>query len=366
MDSEHSLKSERRLTHRKIIHVDMDAFYASVEQRDDPALRGRPVIVGGSPTGRGVVSAASYEARKWGIHSAMPSRTAFKRCPQAVFVRGDFSKYRAVSKEMRGILNDYTSIVEPVSLDECYLDVTELPVPFSTATSVAQEIKRRIKDELHLTASAGVAPFKYVAKIASDYNKPDGLTVVHPDRVLEFLHPLSISKIPGVGPVTLARLNSMDVFKIGDVAKWSLEEARDRLGKHGVGLWRMANGIENKRVRTSWKRKSKSAERTFAEDIPVRSQMISELTNLAYRVSTEISKQHLVARTVKIKVRYSDFTTLTRSSTLMHPTDDPAIIADVAVSLLKSIEHIQPVRLLGVGVASLVYPDTPRQLHLGL
>ena len=366
MDSEKSFHSPDRNVVRKIIHVDMDAFYASVEQRDNPALRGQPVIVGGSPTGRGVVSAASYEARKWGVRSAMPSKTAFKRCPQAIFVRGDFSKYRAVSKAMRSILNDYTTIIEPVSLDECYLDVTELPTPFTTATSVAKEIKQRIKEELALTASAGVAPFKYVAKIASDYNKPDGLTVVHPDRVLEFLHPLSISKIPGVGPVTLARLNSMGVFTIGDVAEWSFEDARDRLGKHGISLWQKANGIENKRVRTSWRRKSKSAERTFAEDIPAVTSMIEELTQLAYRVSSEISKQHLIARTVKIKVRYSDFTTLTRSSTLIHPTDDPVVIADVAINLLKSIEGLRPVRLLGVGVASLVYPGTPRQLHLGI
>ena len=365
MDNNSSIISAGAHGPRKIIHVDMDAFYASVEQRDNPELRGRPVIVGGSPTGRGVVSAASYEARKWGIHSAMPSKTAFKRCPEAIFVRGDFSKYRAVSKAMRGILNDYTSIVEPVSLDECYLDVTELPGQHPTATSVAKEIKRRIKEELNLTASAGVAPFKYVAKIASDYNKPDGLTVVHPDRVLEFLHPLSISKIPGVGPVTLARLNALGVFTIGDVAKWSLKDAQDRLGKHGIGLWRKANGVENKKVRTSWRRKSKSAERTFAEDIPTLGLMITEISKLAYRVSSEISKQQLVARTVKIKVRYSDFTTLTRSSTLTHPTDDPVIITDAAVNLLKSIRGIQPVRLLGVGVASLVYPDTPRQLHLG-
>ena len=366
MGSENSHTPPEPQNPRKIIHVDMDAFYASVEQRDNPALKGLPVIVGGSPNGRGVVSAASYEARKWGVHSAMPSKTAIKRCPQAVFVRGDFSKYRAVSRKLRTILNDYTSIIEPVSLDECYMDVTEMPERFSTATSIAQEIKRRISEELRLTASAGVAPFKYVAKIASDYNKPDGLTVVHPDRVLEFLHPLPISKIPGVGPVTLARLNDMGVFTIGDVAQWSQEYARERLGKHGIGLWRMANGIENKRVRTSWRRKSKSAERTFPEDIPGIPLMIPELTNLAYRVSEEITRQQLVARTVKIKVRYSDFTTLTRSSTLVHPTDDPAVIADVAIKLLKSIDEIRAVRLLGVGVANLVYPDAPRQLHLGL
>ena len=366
MHNDRSHQSVGPVLPRKIIHVDMDAFYASVEQRDNPALRGRPVIVGGSPTGRGVVSAASYEARKWGIHSAMPSRTAFKRCPDAVFVRGDFSKYRDVSKKMRGILNDYTNIVEPVSLDECYLDVTELPDSFATATSVAREIKRRIKDELDLTASAGVAPLKYVAKIASDYNKPDGLTVVHPNRVLEFLHPLSVSKIPGVGPVTLSRLNSLGVYTIGDVARWSFKEAGERLGKHGMGLWRMANGIDNRTVRTQWKRKSKSAERTFPEDIPAMPAMIEELTRLACRVCAEIKKQQLVARTVRIKVRYSDFTTLTRSSTLIHPTDDPVIITDVAISLLKSIEQLRPVRLLGVGVASLVYPGTPRQLHLGL
>ena len=352
--------------HRKIIHVDMDAFYASVEQRDDPTLKGKPVIVGGSPSGRGVVSAASYEARKWGVHSAMPSSVAFKKCPQAIFLRGDYAKYRAVSRQMRSILNDYTDVIEPVSLDECYLDVTRLPASHATATSVAKDIKQRIKDDLGLTASAGVAPLKYVAKIASDYNKPDGLTVVHPERLMEFLHPLSVAKIPGVGPVTLSRLNTLGIFYIGDLAEWSLDDAEDILGKTGKSIWRMAHGIEDRQVRTHRKRKSRSAERTFAQDIDSVAQMIVELTRISCLVCEEIKKENLLARTISIKVRFPDFTTLTRASTLITPTDDPAVVSDVAVHLLKTIPSLKAVRLLGVGMKNLVHPDVPRQLHLGI
>ena len=352
--------------HRKIIHVDMDAFYASVEQRDNPALIGKPVIVGGSPGGRGVVSAASYEARKFGVHSAMPSSVAFKKCPQAIFIRGDYAKYRAVSRQMRTILNDYTEVIEPVSLDECYLDVTLLPASHSTATSVAMDIKQRIQKDLGLTASAGVAPLKYVAKIASDYNKPDGLTVVHPERLMEFLHPLSVAKIPGVGPVTLRRLNTLGVFYIGDLANWSLEVAEDTLGKAGKSIWRMAHGIDNRLVRTHRRRKSRSAERTYATDIDSVAKMIAELTRLSCLVCEEIKKENLHARTISIKVRFPDFTTITRASTLITPTDDPAIVTDVAVHLLKTIPSLKAVRLLGVGMKNLVHPDVPRQLHLGL
>ena len=351
---------------RRIIHIDMDAFYASVEQRDDPSLRGRPVIVGGSPTGRGVVSAASYEARKWGVHSAMPAIVARKRCPHAVFVRADFTKYRSVSKQMRGILNDYTTLIEPVSLDECYLDVTDLPSLHETATSVAKEIRNRIHHELHLTASAGVAPFKYVAKIASDFNKPDGLTVVHPHRVLDFLHPLPIKKLPGVGPALSLKLQALQAQTIGDLAQWSLDEARTRLGKVGINLWQMANGIDNRPVRSWRRRKSRSAERTFAEDIYERSEMVDQLTRLASRVCREIKSEQLLARTVTIKVRYPDFTTVTRSSTLHDPTDDPSLVSEIAVLLLGKTNPQNGVRLLGVGVSNLIFPDIPRQLNLGL
>ncbi len=351
---------------RRIIHIDMDAFYASVEQRDDPSLRGRPVVVGGSPNGRGVVSAASYEARAWGIHSAMPSSQALKRCPHAVFVRGDFKKYRSVSSQMKAILRDYTQIIEPVSLDECYLDVTDLPEGISTATDVAREIRARIKEELHLTASAGVAPMKFVAKIASDYKKPDGLTVVHPDRVLEFLHPLSVRKMPGVGPATYVRLKELGLITVGELAALSQEEAAKIFGKHGLRLWSLANGNDSRPVTSFRKRKSRSAERTFSVDITSREEIVSMLRSLALRVCEDLKKEKLLARTIRIKVRYHDFTTLTRASTLVSPTDDGELVGDVAVTLLQKTEPLPPVRLLGVGATGLIHPDAPRQLSLGL
>lgn len=351
---------------RRIIHIDMDAFYASVEQRDDPSLKGRPVIVGGNPFGRGVVSAASYEARQWGIHSAMPSSQAFRRCPHAIFVRGDFKKYRAVSRQMRLILKDYTDIIEPASLDECYLDVSELPAHLPTATDVAKEIRARIKEELNLTASAGVAPMKFVAKIASDYKKPDGLTVVHPSKVEEFLNPLSVRKMPGVGPATFGKLEELGLLTVGQLAALTKVEATKLFGKHGLRLWALANGQDKRPVRTSWKRKSCSAERTFSVDITSHEEIIEMLHKLAKRVCKDIQKESLLARTVNIKVRYHDFTTLTRASTLISPTDDVGLVADVAVLLLRRTEPLPPIRLLGVGVSNLIHPDAPRQLSLGL
>lgn len=351
---------------RRIIHIDMDAFYASVEQRDNPSLRGKPVVVAGSPNGRGVVSAASYEARKFGIHSAMPSRTAAQKCKELIFVRGDFSKYRAVSKQLRAILKDYTKLIEPLSLDECYMDVTELPDDMPTATAVAREIRRRIREELNLTASAGIAPLKFVAKIASDYKKPDGLTVVHPTKLFDFLHPMQVGKIPGVGPATGRWLAGIGIHTIGDLAAISEHDAALKFGKHGMSLWRRANGIDHSRVRTSRRRKSRSAERTFAVDITTEEEVLHQLRLLASRVVDEIKRERLLARTVKIKVRYSDFTTLTRSSTMQNPSDDEASIIHLAMQLLYTLNPLPPIRLLGVGVANFIYPDAPRQLNLAL
>jgi DNA polymerase-4 len=351
---------------RRIIHIDMDAFFASVEQRDDPSLRGRPVVVGGSPTGRGVVAAASYEARAFGIHSAMPARTAVRLCPDLVFVRGDFSRYREVSSHMRRIVADYTSLVEPMSLDECYLDVTDLPAGYPTATAVARDIRTRIREELRLTASAGVAPLKFVAKMASDFKKPDGLTVVPPDRVLVFLHPLKVAKLPGVGPATEEYLRTLGVHTIGDLAALPVERADVLFGKYGRRLWERANGIDYGEVRTSRIRKSRSAERTFAEDLTDRAEMRRMLESLAGRVCQEMQRDALLARTVRIKVRYRDFTTFTRATTLFDATADEGTVGRVAIALLDLFAPALPVRLLGVGLANLVYPDTPKQLRLAL
>ena len=344
----------------------MDAFYASVEQRDNPALRGKPVIVGGSPKGRGVVSAASYEARKWGVHSAMPAHIAARKCPDAIFVRGDFKKYRDVSRRMRSIVARFTQLVEPLSLDECYLDVTNLPDGYLTATAVAVEIRSRIREELRLTASAGVAPYKYVAKIASDYNKPDGLTVVHPERLFDFLHPLPVQSLPGVGPAMLKKLNRMSIYNVGELAAFEFEELHAKLGKMGRRLWNMAHGVDQRRVQIHRRRKSRSAERTFAVDLHSRSDAFDEMARLVDRVSADIQKEQLLARTITIKIRYPDFTTITRSSTISRPTNNRETIREIAFMLLENTDLFKGVRLLGVGVGNLIFPDMPRQLNLDL
>ena len=245
---------------RKIIHIDMDAFYASVEQRDHPELRGRPVAVGFSREARGVVAAASYEARRFGVHSAMPSVVARRLCPTLTFIKPDFNKYRAVSRQMRAILAEYTDLIEPLSLDECYLDVTENKQGIPYASRVAALLRRRIRDELGLTASAGVAPVKFVAKIASDHRKPDGLTVVPPEQVLAFIHPLPVSRLWGVGPATQRRLEAMGLERIGDVARHDRFELASRLGKQGLWLYRRAWGEDPRPIRPHRVRKSRGAE----------------------------------------------------------------------------------------------------------
>ena len=352
------------MNHRKIIHVDMDAFYASVEQRDNPSLRGKPVVVGGRPGGRGVVSAASYEARKFGVHSAMPVSRVQRLCPGAIFVSPDFKKYRKVSDALKIIFRRYTDLVEPLSLDECYLDVTETFSLLPTATAIAIEIREKIMEELGLTASAGVAPFKYVAKIASDYNKPDGLTVVPPARVLEFLHPMPVQKLPGVGPSTQSFYNKHGMRTIGDLAALPEVEAVKLLGKNGIRLWNRARGIDHARVKTERRRKSRSAERTFAEDIEDRIVLMQRIKQLAIRVCDALVREDLMGRTVRLKVRYADFTTISRATTLYVATQDPEVIAHYALKMLDQLGNLPPVRLIGVGLANLEYPDTPRQLVL--
>ena len=349
---------------RKIIHVDMDAFYASVEQRDRPELKGRPVVVGGKPGGRGVVSAASYEARAFGIHSAMPASRVQRLCPDAVFVSPNFKKYRDISDHLRKIFREYTDLVEPLSLDECYLDVTETFSSLPTATAIAQEIRARIYNELGLTASAGVAPYKYVAKIASDFNKPDGLTVVPPERLLEFLHPLPVKKLPGVGPSTNSFYKKHGIHTIGDLAALREVEAVKLLGKNGIRLWKRSRGIDNSRVRTEWRRKSRSAERTFGEDVREREVLLEKISQLSERVCQALVREGLLGRTVRLKVRYADFTTLTRATTLQVATNDSKVVNRCAVRMLDLMGPLPPIRLLGVGLGNLIYPDLPRQLVL--
>ena len=349
---------------RKILHIDMDAFYASVEQRDDPRLRGRPVAVGGGGE-RGVVAAASYEARRHGVRSAMPGREARRRCPELVFVRPDFTRYKAVSQEVFAIFRDVTPLVEGLSLDEAYLDVTENTWGEPSGTRVAQRIKARIHAELGLTASAGVAPSKSVAKIASAMDKPDGLTVVTPERVLAFLQPLPVERLWGVGPVTLRHLHELDLHTIGDLATTPEHVVRQALGRSGVQLWALANGRDRRPVSPRRLRRSVSAEQTFSEDTADLSLLDRVMTAQAERVCQQVARSGKRARTVSVKVRYADFTTVTRASTLSDPTIDPAVVARTAARLVRATDAgRRAVRLVGVGLSTLEAAGGERQLGL--
>ena len=339
----------------KIIHVDMDAFYASVEQRDEPNLRGKPVVVGGQPESRGVVAAASYEARKFGIRSAMPCSKALRLCPNAVFVSPRMSRYKEVSQQIRDIFKRYTSLIEPLSLDEAYLDVTSDEAGLGSATATATAIRAAIREELNLTASAGVSSIKFVAKIASDFDKPDGLTVVPPHRILEFIQPLPIRKLWGVGPATAERIEALGVKTIGDLAAVPDGTLLARFGKRGLFLGNLARGIDTRQVSPHRERKSQGAERTFAEDVLDVATLSAVLASQAERICERIQKQEIRARTVTLKIRYSDFTTLTRSQTLADPTSETSAVITAAEHLLSKTEAVErPVRLIGLSVSNLV------------
>ena len=336
---------------RKIIHVDMDAFYASVEQRDNPSLRGKPVAVGGYPTVRGVVAAASYEARKFGVRSAIPMSRAVRLCPSLVIVRPDFHKYRTVSQQVFAIFKEVTPLVEGLSLDEAYLDVTQNCWHEPLGVNVARRIKDRIKDVTQLTASAGVAPNKFLAKIASGWKKPDGLTVVAPERSEKFLHQLPVDALWGVGPVTAARLRERGITKLIDVRARSVEELTEIVGMHAEWLVELAHGRDDRAVEPNRPAKSAGSEETYASDIASLEQVQREIDQLARGVADWLGKKGKTARTVTIKVRYSDFTTITRSHSAQEPTADPGNIAARAIKLLDKTEagH-RPIRLLGVSV----------------
>jgi DNA polymerase-4 len=340
---------------RRIIHLDMDAFYASVEQRDDPRLRGKPVAVGGSPESRGVVAAASYEARAFGVRSAMPMARALRRCPDLVVVRPDFARYRAVSQQVMAILRSATPLVEPLSLDEAYLDVTENLWGEPLATEVAKRLKARIREETGLTASAGVAPNKFLAKIASGWKKPDGLTVIAPERVERFLQELPVEALWGVGPVTAKKLRALGVERLVDVRAADDTELGHAVGSLAAWLKRLAHGDDPRPVEPDRPWKSRSAEVTYAEDLTDYDEMRREVERLARRAAAALGKKGLLARTVTLKVRYADFTTVTRSHTAELPTRDPGAIAARALLLLERTDAARrPVRLLGVGAQSLV------------
>ncbi|MDX1631211.1 MAG: DNA polymerase IV [Thermoanaerobaculia bacterium] len=344
---------------RRILHCDMDCFYAAIHMRDDPSLRGRPLAVGGSPEGRGVVAAANYEARRYGIHSAMPSARAKRRCPHLLFLRPDFTLYREESDRIFSIFREMTPVVQPASLDEAYLDVTDHLAPWGSGTAAAREIRRRVREERGLTVSVGVAPNRLVAKIASDFDKPDGLTVVRPRDVLDFLAPLSVRCLRGVGPATEEKLLQLGVETVAELRRKPLRLLRGQLGSHGETLYRFARGEDDRPVRTERVRKSLSKERTYAEDLHRVEAMEEELNRLAEKVSEGLERRELQARTITIKVRYSDFTTITRSRTLAFPISDRAGIAFHARELLQETEvRERPVRLLGVGGSNLVQGGT--------
>jgi DNA polymerase-4 len=349
--------SVRDLALRRILHVDMDAFYASVEQRDDPSLVGKPVAVGGSPAGRGVVAAASYEARAFGVRSAIPMARAIRLCPQLVIVRPDFAKYKAASQAVFDIFRSVTPLVEPLSLDEAYLDVTENAWGETLGRTVAQRLKHEIKAATGLTASAGVAPNKFLAKIASAWKKPDGLTVIAPERVEMFLQKLPVDALWGVGPVTAARLRECGIERLVDVRSATPAVLREAVGSGADWLRRLADGIDDREVEPHSEPKSSGSENTFAHDLADLNDIRREIDEMARDNVAWLERKRLLCRTVTIKVRYSDFTTVTRSHTAP-PSRDPDDIARRAVSLLdKTDAGTRPVRLLGASVHNLVDPE---------
>ena len=357
---------------RRIIHLDMDAFYASVEQRDDPSLRGKPLAVGGSPDSRGVVAAASYEARVFGVRSAMPMARALRLCPELLVVRPDFARYRAASQKVMAILRECTPLVEPLSLDEAYLDVTGNLWGEPLASVIARKLKNRIHEETRLTASAGVAPNKFLAKIASDWKKPDGLTVIAPERVERFLQQLPVEALWGVGPVTAKKLRALGIQKVTDLRGTDDLSLQQAVGSLAAWLKRLSWGDDPREVKPDRPWKSISAETTYAQDLADVPEMQAELAKLAARVAGSLERKNLLARTVTIKVRFGDFTTVTRSHTADRPSRDAEQFRERALALLDRTEAARrPVRLLGVGSHALVAGNGgdgipyPEQLTLG-
>jgi DNA polymerase-4 len=347
------------MTARKIVHIDMDAFYASVEQRDDPQLRGKPVVVAWRGN-RSVVCAASYEARAFGVRSAMPAIRAERLCPQAIFIPPDFTRYRAVSRATREIFLRHTDLIEPLSLDEAYLDVTENKTNLPTATRVARAIRQQIRDELSLTASAGVASNKFLAKIASDWRKPDGLFVIQPEEAEAFLLPLPVGRIPGVGKVTEKNLEDLNIKTVADLRAQDLPALEARFGRYGLRLYQLARGIDNSPVVPDRPTKSISAEDTFPQDVPL-SELEPMILRLAEKVWTASRKETRIPRTVVLKLKTSEFAILTRSHTpLLAPSSCEELIS-IALSLRERVNASprQRFRLVGVGLSNFREPGSP-------
>ena len=339
---------------RKIIHVDMDAFFAAVEQRDRPELRGQPLIVGGDPNGRGVVATCSYEARRFGIHSAMSAARARSLCPQAIFVRPRMDAYREASRQVMAILRSYTPLVEPMSLDEAYLDVTTATADGTLAVDIARDILDRIQREAGLTASAGVSYNKLLAKLASDWRKPHGLFVIPPERGLAFLAPLPVGKLHGVGPATVKRLSAMGIETVSDLRALSRETLVAHFGKAGSWFYGVTQGIDGRPVQPSHQRKSVGTERTFSENLADRSIMLAILEEMTVQVAARLESLTLVGHTVSIKARFPDFTTVTRARTEGEIVGDLESIAPLLPELLDRVVPLgASVRLLGITVSGL-------------
>ncbi|WP_114939805.1 DNA polymerase IV [Mucilaginibacter endophyticus] len=341
-------------THRKIIHIDMDAFYASVEQRDFPEYRGKPLVVGGLPEGRGgVVATASYEARKFGIRSAMSSKKALQLCPHALFVRPRFNVYREASQHIREIFSRYTDLIEPLSLDEAYLDVTNDKQDIGSAIEIAKLIKQAIKDELQLTASAGVSINKFVAKIASDINKPDGLKFIGPSSIENFMEQLPVEKFFGVGKVTAQKMKQMGLHTGADLKRLEESELTRHFGKVGKFYYQIVRGIDNREVQPHRETKSLGAEDTFAYDLTTLEEMEAELDKIAVTVHNRLLKYELKGRTITLKVKYHNFKQITRNQSFQTPVNDLETISNTAKQLMAAtgVDDVK-VRLLGISLSN--------------
>ena len=350
---------------RKIIHVDMDAFYASVEQRDEPSLKGKPVAVGGGH--RGVVAAASYEARKFGVRSAMPSVTAKRRCPELIFVKPRFDVYRSVSHQIRDIFAHYTDLIEPLSLDEAYLDVSEDRHGLGSARAIAEDIRRRIREETGLTASAGVSYCKFIAKLASDHRKPDGLCVITPEKGPDFVASLPVARFHGVGPVTASKMERLGILTGADLRDWSLPALQVHFGSSAGWYWRICRGIDEREVKPDRPYKSVSAERTFDEDLVDPDRLAAELERIAGYAWDRVKRAEVTGRTVTLKVKYGDFTLITRSKSFVGPVTDVETFTAAGQALLAALQPLpKGIRLLGLGLHNLAENSQENPLQLGL
>ncbi len=353
----------------KIIHVDMDQFFAAVEQRDQPELKGKPIAVGHDAE-RGVVSTASYEARRFGVHSAQSIQVAKRLCPQLIIVEPHFQRYKEVSAQLHEIFHDYTDLIEPISLDEAFLDVTHNKKGMEMGVDIAREIKQRILETTGLTASAGVSYCKFLAKIASDWRKPDGLTVIHPDKALDFIAQLKVEKIWGIGPKTAEKMHRMGIFTGADLRAQSLLHLTGEFGKMGQVFYDFARGIDHRPVISEWERKSVSCERTFEKDISDSSAVTIELYHTVLELERRIAKNAFEGRTLTLKVKFLDFQQITRSITVDHILRTKEQILPLAKYLLSQVEYqSHPIRLIGLGVANQKEdqpPKKPRWIQLEL